>query len=745
MPAVYVTTSTVKPVPAQRVLVGVVVDPTLVCSKVETNRDGSTATFRSLVLLMDSDKRAYLTSPVIVEADGVIIFRGYFDLALSELRRESVTLTARSVLPILRERNLFVPEYYSAYNPDDVKQSAAKPPQITIPALDPYQYPAPNPLNLQPWEILGYFGMNNLDAWWRSQISIMFDPAFKPFEAELVQTLRWEWYGEPPRITLMTHSAYASPFPDQTFRLSTWGELLDYFGEMLPGMVVDEVFLPTHTLLYITTVGRAGLATATVGNGFGDIRTTGATVTDLELETTNADAVNRVVAFGGKVRCTASILSEDGQMVVEGSVWRPQLIPDWPMFDPTLPAELAIDYPIWGRATMGEDPSVPYARATAAPRTTQAQRVSAVMLNQRIADPGDPAFKKGYEDVGKKWRLPRSFMACDILTDTDFFKDPTTGDSVSFQAFVELAVPYEYDAPPPFVPGTRHKGFAYRWHWVQDAAFDAKAQTLTFKEAYFTPVITGAPLGGYGTALTEGEFKLARVALTFTFAHPNHALCSDTFLTCGGVIDPTVQTAIPTGQAYVFERPEMVWSQLSTLGFDVPIRARIVGATDGVTGSPDYRMAEEAIDGDSIFNGGYLRLDQLLMYAAGSGGGGVRARLHSGPAEGVDPRTQVEREIQTTDDIILRNDTGALYRTAWQVWAAKCRRPRAFKVSLVYLHPGLRRGQMVMLENLRNYTGDGDYIESFEHNLETGETAFLTSNQPSDSTVRSLATVSVGG
>ena len=743
MPAVYVTTSTVKPVPAQRVLVGVVVDPTLVCSKVEMNRDGSTATFRSLVLLMDSDKRAYLTSPVIVEADGVIIFRGYFDLALSELRRESVTLTARSVLPILRERNLFVPEAYSAYNPDDVKQSAAKPPQITIPALDPYRFPDTLPLNLQPWEILGYFGMNNLDAWWRSQISIMFDPSFKPFEWDTVARLAWEWNETTKRVELTKRNAYAPAFPDQTFRLSTWGELLDYFGEMLPGMVVDEVFLPTHTLLYITTVGRAGLATATVGNGFGDIRTTGATVTDLELETTNADAVNRVVAFGGKVRCTASILSEDGQMVVEGSVWRPQLIPDWPMFDDQLPTELATDYPIWGRATMGDDKTVPYDRATAAPRTTRKQRVSAVMLNQRISDPGDPAFRDGYEDVGKKWRLPRSFAACEILTDTDFFKNPATGDSVGWQAFVELAVPYEY--PDPDTPATRLKGFAYRWHWVQDAAFDAKAQTLTFKEAYFTPVITGAPLGGHGTALTEGEFKLARVALTFTFAHPNHALCSDTFLTCGGVIDPTVQTAIPTGQAYVFERPEMVWSQLSTLGFDVPIRARIVSATDGVTGSPDYRMAEEAITGDSIFNGGYLRLDQLLMYAAGSGGGGVRARLHSGPAEGVDPRTQVEREIQATDDIILRNDTGALYRTAWQVWATKCRRPRAFKVSLVYLHPGLRRGQMVMLENLRNYTGDGDYVESFEHNLETGETAFLTTNQPSDSTVRSLATVSVGG
>ena len=73
---------------------------------------------------------------------------------------------------------------------------------------------------------------------------------------------------------------------------------------------------------------------------------------------------------------------------------------------------------------------------------------------------------------------------------------------------------------------------------------------------------------------TYTKTKLARVAITFTFLHPQYTMLADTYLSGGELVDDTRRNAIDSGVALVYERPDFGYLQMTNIDMPLSVNYR---------------------------------------------------------------------------------------------------------------------------------------------------------------------------
>jgi hypothetical protein len=713
MPIIYMDPMKAEQVPSQRVFVGTAFDPTLVCQTVQVTNQATTAQFRAPTLRFDTDKLNYYKSEVTVYADefdgqgGYPVFRGVMDGGKSKLRGEFVTFPGRSLLSYLRSRSTCLRNGLRLPADLGVAQNTTRtfagPFKESFLEYDPYVVFKRQYTEWQPWDILSWYVENRLEPWFADRIKFYFDPDLSKLATRRVSLARWvvDDSGEP---VLEVQEIAKSPIGDQVFRLVTWGHVLDFVAQLIPGVQMFEQFTDAGAECWFMYPWRGGIVPVTIGKEGIDCRTAGATVNELENDVSNADLINRLVVVGLPASCTVTLLSET--LDEEDASQNLGLVPDWPVYD--LDADdLGEEKPLVG---FGFDYEAnDYLHSTVVP---QAITKMLAANNPEIGIPGNPDFVPGLEWVGRRWRLPNWFTFANMERGGDMFLDPRTGDVVNFQVFVESIK-------------VTDAGDFYDWQrWPYGVEVDWKHKRIVFAEAPFTNYLklqtTGPKTGLYVTDHSRGP-KLCRVALTFTYSIDNFVPYADTYLKTLGVIDPSMLTAITPGQPLLFQRIDLGFSQITNIGMPL---FRHYSETIPLS-REDATANENQVFQTKLEDESPLEYSDLIVHAEVGLSELTRTFL-----DVTDTPHTLATDGPFTEAQVIRDDTPQLHSVAQEMLSYFARRPRRMSCALGHFSKAPARGNSAVFLNLAAGGGTGmDMIDSVSHDLERGQTAFTTNNQ----------------
>lgn len=744
MPLVYFSSNRMENVPEQAVYLGSTLDPGMVCTQVITDLRGSTAYFVLPRLAFDSNKVSYYTGKVTVYARtdgtgwGAPIFVGYIDQAQSNLRDERVEMIARSPLAYLRDRPINVK---TAYNLTSAAATFSLGTTHHLPSINPYKVRDHEVQVRQMSGLMAYL-YGTLDSFWQGITTFWVDGLVPAITAESVSVSRFQFNTTTAKPEFATTTREVSPLSDIIFRSSsTAGQILDYLVQLTPGLQVFELFTAAETSqIWIAYPQSMGSVVATAGRGNVDWRDVGGDVTELSVSVENSQLVNRVVGFGAPASCVVTVLSE----MQDGAGMHVGLLPDWPLY-------------VTGGATFGTAEPVPgigtfdYSANTYNVSSVMPQRLSDVLLNPAVAIPGEPEYKPGYERVGRCWRLPNWFAYAEIERKGDLFIDPRTGAGIAIQVFAEVAVPVSQNPVPPTLPQYKDN-YGYKWVQCFDFQFDPETRTLTFPKpivTFYIATIGGIPLqpakwttAGLAHATTAGaRYKLARIAITFTYSHQNWTLCSDTYLDNSSVISSSQATAILSGQPFVFERLDLRYTQATNANLELVQKYKEIFPTTSTDAfAKGNYIYQEPMDTETLVT----YPDFIVAAHADVTTAGTAENLEDEKTTKVlayvpVATNQYEPLGRLSAPVVLRNDIAKLRKVVQQVYGVKSKRPRKFQVAMNQLAKGVFRGMQLGFQNLANLsTRSDDSVDSVTHDLVRGETIIQTTNTPSDNTVASI-------
>jgi hypothetical protein len=215
--------------------------------------------------------------------------------------------------------------------------------------------------------------------------------------------------------------------------------------------------------------------------------------------------------------------------------------------------------------------------------------------------------------------------------------------------------------------------------------------------------------------------KLCRVALTFTYSIQNFVPYADTYIQNSGVIDADKLTGIATGQALMFERHDLGFSQLTNINMPLGVQyIERVPITQDVAIQYDNKVGQEVLDEQVPID-----YDELIISASvGSGENIVRTFIDNS-----DNTHTIRTDSPFDAPKIIRDDTAQLHAVAFQMLSMLNRRARKFKCALAAFSKAVQRGMSVQFLNINGGGTGSDWVESVEHDLEAGQTFVTTTNQ----------------
>ncbi len=563
-----------------------------------------------------------------------------------------------------------------------------------------------------PHDILRWFITNTMDAWWQTKVEFFIDPQALLLVPRDVVVYKWI-YDEGSQLPVLTATTTKrSAIGDQVFRLTTWGQLIDFIAQIMPGVHVYENIAAEKNEIYFTTPARCGFLDVRVGLG-NDFRDDGADITDLTNDTDNTETINRVAVYGQPAECTVTVMSE-----IDGDIPYSQLglVPDWPLFDVK-----TLEYETDPEEFIGCS-AFDYETNEYSQTVTTLQTISKVLENPLICQPGEADYIEGYEYVGRRWRLPNWFEKANIARGGDLLVNASTGDMVNHQLFVEVAVARETDDAEAPVD------YQYEWRrWEGGLDFDWKNKRITLEECPTTEylVLREAPLITAGCNTPEHSLgrKLCRIALTFTYSIGNFVPYADTFIEDGLIIDESRLTGLATGNALVFERNDLGYAQVTNLNMPLYMQYRELAPSTPelfkTKGGAFYQEAAE--ETAEVFH------DEIVISTKDQNGEVIH--IHTGPLAKRKYTGEVFEEPS-----VLRDDTAQLHKVAKDMLEIRGKRARKFGLSLGLFTKAVMRGLICRIGNLNsNYSPDLDAVDTVLHNLRTGMTSFTTTNQPGSS------------
>jgi hypothetical protein len=746
MTLVYFRSDRMELVPMQVVYVDGQHRPDIVCRMVTYDARGAKAILDPISKISDDDLRS-LRRGVQVYATytgvgfGPPIFRGFIGAPNTNLRNEAVELVARSPFSYLYDMSCNVQTDF-LIDRGNTQTFALGNTQYLLERniYKPHEYEV---VVTQIQQIVDVFYQHVCDLWWRDQVTFHVDPRLEPFLADTKTLHRFEYDAafqpldvDARRVTIKEKNIEFSPIGAQTFRNVYFGQVVNYILQRCPGLQVYEYFTENNTQLWFGYPSLNGSAVITVGYGNFDWVAIGADVVELAVQSDNEATYNRAACHAANASCAITIFSETD----DGLGNQLGLIPDWPLFDPTQ-APVAEDGVI-GVGTFDYVIGLfttPKSRYSI--KSTLKQTVDAVLINEEIANINSELYMPGYDDVGRKWRLPNWFALANIENTGDIFQDLSTGETVDVQVFVEMAVEQTQEGET-----VRH----YKYDWVPYRAgfsFNAKEKTLTLQIVPKTRYIIheldeiGNPI--FKLDETEDRYKLCRVALAFTYSHPLYALYGDTALDNGGVIEESKRTAIDTGETYHFERPDIGYSQMSNI--DMPLKRQFFEKVPTTLAQAQAHKGlvyqEKAPSVDNVIYPSFLvtaRVD------------GQHEAIKKYIAQPADPANDT-RESSTVpyarnlgalaEPKVIRDESEEMWQVLYEVYDAVCKTPRSMQISLDGFSKAIARGTSIGIKNLRNHKFDDDVIDTVYHDLSTGQTKFRTTNRPSMNEVNSIIAV----
>lgn len=713
MPSIAMNAYRVFPTPNVEVFVGTSPDRGLICRSVTSTATGTTAVFDAPLLDADSDKSIYYTSQITVYVDGnsAPVFRGFMDVASSQLRGERVSMVARSVWSYLRDIKIFTPESYNVATGTLTTQTS--PIRYFLsdnPFTDAHECRVWQPAEL----IAGCYQL--LDSFWQSQASVYVDSAV-PQVLPIPQTVyRMKYDVGADYPSFQTEGRLTSPFPDMVLRsATTFGEVMDFASEMAPGTQVFEVFSTVGTDIYLAYPQSFGALVATAGVGNLDWRDVGANVMNLDIATANGSTVNRVVARGAAASCIVTLMSETADAETRMLTG---LVPDWPLY--TDSNTVVTGKGLQGAAAYNYDAECAYAFDSVLETT-----LDHVLANPNLAKPGEPDYIGGYERVGRRYRLPNWFEFAEIERNGDILIDQRTGRAIGMQVFFEMARLQGRVT----VDEVEQDVYKYTWYETRNYTFDEKNKAITLGSVLVTDYIGTVDEKEYQLNPELGP-KLCRIAVTLTYSHPLYTMVADTLLDSNGVLPTHNRTAITTGQTFEFEDEELGYTQLSNIG--MPLFASY---GEYVPSSGTKRVERIPLETPAA-----VTYDKLLIAAR------TQDSQNSYASDGVlayiTPNLFQQNEggaPALTAASALRDDSARLRQKCRQVQYMKTRKPRNITVEFNQFVGSARRGMTLGVQNIRYLNAfAGDLIDSVEHDLTAGYTTVRTTNQPADSMVDSV-------
>lgn len=703
MPSITPGSYTVPLIPRAYVTFGAQPDLSLVCTNISITAKGATATIEAPLMFADTPASAYYMSPVTIYVDDypTPVFRGFFDTSIRHLRAESVTFTARSVWSFLQDIKLFTPHDYNLIAGGLTTQAN---PLLYILADNPYTHD--NEARVwQPAEIVNAL-QARLDGFWQAHAMLMTDPNIPqvlPIE-QTVYSIGYDALTEKPTFTSGVRNI--APYPEIVLRESTTiGEAMDMVCELVPGTQVFELFTNEGTQVYVAYPQSFGGLIGTAGVPGMDWRDMGGNIVDLDIEAASGSSTNRVIARGAQASCVVTLMSETGVEGDEG-VQLTGLIPDWDLYTESTSVEVK---GLQGVSLYKYNDDCEYEV-----NGIHKQTIHVVMDNPYTGKPGQPEYVSGYENVGRRYRLPNWFEFAEIENNGNVLVDKATGRSVKVQAFYEAAVYQgETEGPPPV-------GFyKYCWFETKDFVFNQREKTITFGNVYITDF-----LGKVGSDLWQVRSdlgpKLCRVAVTLTYSHPAYSMVVDSYLDAGMELPQFQGTAIETGNAYTFSDDSLGWTQASNI--NMPF----------ITSYGErYVSGEKRIKPFPLAAPASVVYPELILAA------------HTEDA----PDTQSSANVMTyltetfgqhnpgnqpafTVPFVLRDDSARLRSKCYQVLYQKLRKARTINATFRMLLPYARRGMTFVANNFNGLDQPaGDIINQVSHDFVTGATTVRTTNQ----------------
>lgn len=726
MPSIAVNPYTPKLTPNVLTYIGATPDRGIVCQEVNISPLGSMAEFDAPVMFADQNKMHLYTQPITVyaadgsEGMGAPIFRGYVDTATVELRGERVSFTARSVWYFLRDMKMSTPQFYSHSTPEGLTTQSS--PIRYFLSDNPYTYDAHETYVWQPGQIAASL-QGFMDSFWQSQVAIRVDPSIPQVLPVEKTFYRVGYNGSLGYPVLSPQTRYESPFPDIIFRSdTTFGQALDMCVEMAPGTQVFEVFTSTGTDIWLAYPQSFGAIIGTAGSRNNDWRDSGANIIDLDIVTSNGVTANRITARASAASCMVTLMSETGADGPDGYAVS-GLVPDWPLFEdgPTVspgPGPLLME--------MHGVSAFNYATGFYELGSSKPQTIRRILDNPYVGVPGSPDYIQGYEDVGRRYRLPNWFEFADIERKNNVLVDARTGENVDVQVFAEIAA-----TTGNTVESEDEPRYYYMWVPVKDFVFDQDSKSVTLGYPILTNFIDPATF----QPIPERGKKLARIALTFTYSHPSYTLAVDSYIDAGGQLPPTLLTAIPTGQIFDFECTELGYTQISNIG--MPLISNYAEVVPWSVSDSRKKITPQPRNQPAA-----ITYNEFLLSATTDDGPNTynaTAILPYVPQGGVRVMPNPELLAPLVAPMVLRDDSDRLRLKCRQQQYLKGRRARRVTCRFNQLVKYARRGMTLGVQNVQYMDSfAGDIIDSVTHDLIRGETTIYTNNQPADETVRSV-------
>lgn len=723
MPDIFIS-DRIAEVPAQMVFVGNNHDPNFVCERITITSRGANATFRAPRLFFDSDKTEYIRQTITVyassgnESMGEPLFIGWIETSASQLRGETVYMTAQSPLAVLYDRNVNVRSFYN--NNNGVVGTTLGTTHFFLkdnPYLDGDQ-----PTIWQVSDILNYF-YNTLDAYWKSLVVFQADNQIPPIALQQISTSRYIYDSDLQQPVLINEIKFINPFNDQIFRTqTTYGNVFEYLQQLAPGTQVFEVFTTSGAYIYLAYPTSFGYMVGTVGLPNRDWRDIGADVLDLSVETNVGETINRVIGYGDDAACTITLMSEtiDAEESLDG------LIPDWPII---------IDSPESSMKPLVGVGAFDYDAGEYIFTTQYTQPILQVLKNTNHASPGQPDFIPGYQHVGKKWRLPNWFEFAEIERRGDIFINTKDGQSIGVQCFAVGVLDQKVQVGESAVIA-----HLYAWYQIPDGnfSFNMSDKTLSLGSFYKHKIIDPEDATKYllDPATNKPKEKPARIALTFTYKHQNHKLMSDTLIDSAGILPEITSTGIATGKPYVFERTDIGYSQITNIGLSLTKRYNEI---------PPQFLSDVFINGGKVFQEPIETpipkfYNKLIIAAVDPKS--KRSDNNNAVIVYDEPTEQFVYEANEPPlelPIIIRDDTPKLREVTRKIYYMKSLIPRSFMCTFCNLVKYARRGMTLGLQNVNTVKGlAGDVIDTVDHDLIKGETSVRTTNQPGSDKFNSL-------
>ncbi len=689
----------------------------VVVEDISKNGMGHTATLTIPRYFFDTDLSKILNKEIVIYARnkgggyGFPMFRGWADTPITNLKTESVKILCRSTLNYLRGRSVNFKSLFNLLVPGTYRTFATGPEQH-FEDVNPYVTER-TPVLYQAADFLDYMYQLQ-ESWMKTKWNYFIDPAIRRFELRDQTVFRFEIDGATSLPALVSQTIQVSPIGTQVFRFATWGQILDYLNDLMPGSMLIETFDAYTTWLSFVYPQTMGTQSIVVGTEYRDWKEIGATVTDITNEVFGADATNRVGAFGAPATNVICLMTE----VQDDNLNEIGLLPDYTLYEPDSAPIPLIDIQ-YARGTPGVG-AYNYTTKTYSHHLDLAQPIYKVLENPNIGKPGEAEYIQGYEHVGRRWRLPNWLAFAEMeRTGEGMFVDPRSGSIVSFQVLVEMATEqvsiFDNDLSPPTPPV-----YLYEWRlYTGGVQLDPRDRTLTLSEIPRTAFINA----NY-TLLenVDGSYpqKLARIALVVAVGNPNFVMYADSYLAANGVIEPSRANGIQTGTGPVFERPDMKYIQLTNLLMPfaqkyrevVPTTAVHVTDKKGKIWQEELETLKPTYYTDFIV-GATLGLTEAVSAYIGTGLSGPR---RDGLAKLTEPR-------------ILRDDTATLWQLVLEQIQNRGKKPRALNIDLHIFANGIERGQQIDLKNV-DIEPDMDMVDSVTWNLRTGHTTITTTNQP---------------